>query len=85
MQKSSFYSAAALVTAAAAVGFAAARVLRAKADEKLPGRRDAQAGHSPQDYSDQQNWPADENIKPTQEGGFAPAYNDSDPDSTNNA
>jgi hypothetical protein len=83
MQKSLSYSAAALALAAVAAGFAAIQVLRAKTGKRLHDDGDAQGGRRTQDYSDQQNWPADENIKPVPGGGFEPAYSDNDPKSTN--
>jgi hypothetical protein len=68
------------LAAAAAAGFAAARLLRAGADHK----RHAQGGEmssqsraysGDQSYGDAGMWPADENVMPTDTGtGFAPSY-----------
>jgi hypothetical protein len=54
------------LAASAAAGFAAARVLRAGVDRK----RHAADGND----SGAEQWPADENIKPSSDGGFTPAY-----------
>jgi hypothetical protein len=66
------------LAASAAVGLAAARVLRAGVDR----RRDHhdEGDHATHDYADSMNndtgegWPADENIRPTTSGDFTPAY-----------
>lgn len=70
------------LAAAAAAGFAAARLLRAGADHKRYGQGadgQSQYGTTPrQSYTanDTPVWPADENVMPTDVGGndFAPAY-----------
>lgn len=60
------------LTASAAAGFAAARVLRAGMDKK---RQDQHGGPSASTRSGQSSdWPADENIMPTESGNFTPAY-----------
>lgn len=66
------------LAASAAAGFAASRVMRAGMDKKRHASDGAQGA---QDYSGgAQDWPADENVKPTGTGsgtgGFAPAYDD---------
>lgn len=81
------------LAASAAVGFAAARVLRAGADKKRHDHEGQLGGQGSQTYagggqnyastgqdyaSGPQNWAADENVMPTQEGGFEPAYGDDD-------
>lgn len=60
------------LAASAAAGFAAARVLRAGVDKK---RHDHDAEQDATGQSgNAANWPADEHVKPTSAGGFAPSY-----------
>jgi hypothetical protein len=60
------------LAASAAVGFAAARVLRAGVDKK---RHDRDGEQGSQDSAvGAQGWVADENMMPTETGSFAPAY-----------
>lgn len=66
------------LAASAAVGFIAARVLRAGVDrQRYEG---GQSDSGTQDYAGTMNddtddsWPADENIRPTTAGDFTPAY-----------
>jgi len=66
------------LAASAAVGFAAARVLRAGVDRRR--HEGGEGERRPQDYAGTMNddtgdsWPADENIWPTTAGDFTPAY-----------
>ncbi len=63
------------LAASAAAGFAAARVLRAGVDKKRHERSGDQYGSgNGNDLRSAQDWPADENIRPTEAGGYAPAY-----------
>lgn len=66
--------------AAAAAGFAAARVLRAGADRKRHSADSTANG-----TGDAQQWPADENIMPTRDGGFTPAFSGMNDDYTRTA
>lgn len=65
------------LAASAAAGFAAARVVRAGMDKKQHDQ-DSDQGASASS-ADAQGWPADENVMPTEGGGFAPAYGDDQP------
>lgn len=63
------------LAASAAAGFAAARVLRAGVDKKRHDSGNGQGAQQMRDgEGDQTGWAADENIMPTDTGGFAPAY-----------
>lgn len=71
------------LAASAAVGFAAARVMRAGMDRKTHdknGTANQNGGQDTQTWQagDEQGWAADENIMPTQSGDFVPAYPDTD-------
>lgn len=67
------------LAASAAVGFAASRVLRAGVDKKRHDRTDDQTSQPSQSYSQTgQDWPADENVMPTETGSFTPAYTGDD-------
>lgn len=65
------------LAASAAAGFAAARVLRAGMDKKRHDQDSDQGASISSDNA--QGWPADENMKPTESGGFAPAYGNDQP------
>lgn len=63
------------LAASAAAGFAAARVLRAGVDRKRHEHSGEQSGGGNGNAArSAQDWPADENIRPTEAGGYAPAY-----------
>lgn len=66
------------LAASAAVGFAAARLLRAGAEHKQHGRNELGGsgyGTVQTAQGDTPGWPADENVRPTGAGeGFTPAY-----------
>ncbi len=69
----------AFLAASAAVGFAAARVLRAGADKQRHDQQGVQSSQSAQTAQTAQGWPADENVRPERTtGDFAPAYMDTD-------
>jgi hypothetical protein len=65
------------LAASAAAGFAAARVLRAGMDKRRHDQ-DSNQGASASS-NNPQGWSADENIMPTEGGGFAPAYGNGQP------
>lgn len=61
------------LAASAAAGFAASRVLRAGIDKK----RHEREGRAPDQGNDaylRQDWPADENVMPNEDGTFTPAF-----------
>ena len=63
------------LAASAAAGFAVSRVLRAGVDRKRHARGDGRSGGvNGNDARSAQDWPADENVRPTEAGGYAPAF-----------
>jgi hypothetical protein len=69
------------LAASAAAGFAAARVLRAGVDRKRHAA-DYYSASTSTTTSGAQQWPADENVRPSGDGGFTPAYTGNNDDYT---
>jgi len=75
------------LAAAAALGFAASRVLRAGADKKWhdQGGRGAGGEALRSGSGESAEWPADEYVRPTSGGGYEPAFVGSEPGSSGGA
>lgn len=62
------------LAASAAIGFAASRVLRAGVDKKSHDKNGLARTSQSSGSGQAAGWPADENIRPTPDGSYEPAY-----------